>query len=149
MPVVGTFDLALVGTGGIAVHAEAVAGLGGRARVVVAVDVDWDRLLAFGQRFAVPRLYRDVDAMLAAEEPHLVHLCTPPGLHAEQAITCLRRVSPSCARSRRRSAWPSWTRYPRPPRRPDRRSPRCSSTGSAAAGWPCAGCAPRVRSGGR
>jgi predicted dehydrogenase len=92
VPVVGTFDLALVGTGGIAaIHAEAVAGLGGRARVVAAVDVDWDRLLAFGQRFAVPRLYRDVDAMLASEEPDLVHLCTPPGLHAEQAIGCLRR----------------------------------------------------------
>ena len=68
-----------------------MAGLGGRARVVAAVDVDWDRLLAFGQRFAVPRLYRDVDAMLAAEERPGAHLCTPPGLHAERAITCLRR----------------------------------------------------------
>ena len=86
-----TFDLALVGTGGIAaVHAEAVARLAGRARIVAAVDVDWDRLLAFGQRFAVPRLYRDIDAMLDAETPDLVHLCTPPGLHAEQAMGCLR-----------------------------------------------------------
>ena len=90
-----TFDLALVGTGGIAaVHAEAVARLAGRARIVAAVDVDWDRLLGFGQRFAVPRLYRDIDAMLAAETPDLVHLCTPPGLHAEQAMGCLRHGVP-------------------------------------------------------
>ena len=62
--------------------------------LVAAVDVDWDRLLAFGQRHGVPRLYRDLDAMLAAEQPDLVHLCTPPGLHAEQAVGCLRRGVP-------------------------------------------------------
>ncbi len=83
-------DIAIVGTGGIAaIHAEAVTRLGGRARVVAAVDVDPGRLRAFGERFAVPRLSPDVASLLAAERPALVDLCTPPGMHAEQALACL------------------------------------------------------------
>jgi predicted dehydrogenase len=89
---VRVFDVVVVGTGGIAgLHAEQYAALGGRARVVAAVDVDAGRLRAFGQRHGVPRLYTGLDAALAAERPDLVDLCTPPGLHAEQALACLRR----------------------------------------------------------
>jgi predicted dehydrogenase len=87
---VQTYDIAVVGTGGIAaVHATDIQRLAGRARVVAAVDVDWSRLLAFGERFGIPRLYRDLDAMLRNENPDLVDVCTPPGLHAEQAMACL------------------------------------------------------------
>ena len=83
-------DIALVGTGGIAViHADAVARLGGRARVVAAVDVDPVRLATFGQRFGIPRLYPDLASLLGEHRPALVNLCTPPGGHAEQALTCL------------------------------------------------------------
>lgn len=87
-----TFDIAIVGTGGIAaIHGDAVNRLGGRARIVAAVDPEPDRLASFGERFAVSRLYRDLEAMLDDERPDLVHLCTPPGLHAEQAVACLGR----------------------------------------------------------
>lgn len=93
-----TFDIAIVGTGAIAgLHAQALAGLAGRARIVAAVDVDEGRLAEFGDRFDVPRRHRDLDELFAAGAPDLVDLCTPPGLHAEQAIACLQRgVSVIC-----------------------------------------------------
>jgi predicted dehydrogenase len=95
---VRTFDIAIVGTGGIAgFHAQALTGLADRVRVVAAVDVDEQRLAEFGARHAVPRLHRDLDELLAADAPDLVDLCTPPGLHTEQAIACLDRgVSVIC-----------------------------------------------------
>jgi predicted dehydrogenase len=87
-----TFDLALVGTGGIAaIHAQALTSLGGRARIVAATDVDPARLAEFGQRWSVPRLYPDLDTLLTQEQPDLVDLCTPPGLHRAQALNCLNR----------------------------------------------------------
>lgn len=86
------FDLAVVGTGGIArLHAEAAARLDGRARIVAATDVDAGRLAEFGRQWSIPRLYSDLDSLLARERPDLVILCTPPGLHRAQALQCLSR----------------------------------------------------------
>ena len=86
------FDIAVVGTGGIAaIHARDAARLGGRARLVAATDTDPERLAEFGEQWSVARLYPDLDALLDAERPDLVHLCTPPDLHAAQAMACLQR----------------------------------------------------------
>jgi len=68
-----------------------MASLGGRVRVVAAAEVDADRLADFGRRWDVPRLYPDLESLLAKERPDVVDLCTPPGLHRSQAIACLRR----------------------------------------------------------
>ena len=88
----GGVELAVVGTGGIAGHhAEAVAELGGRARIAVAVDPDVDRLATFCQKWTVPRRYHDLATMLAAEQPDLVDLASPPQLHTEQAVACLQQ----------------------------------------------------------
>lgn len=87
-----TFDIAVVGTGVIAgIHAQDVARLGGRARLVAAVDVLPDRLAAFGERWSVPALFAELGAMLDAVRPDLVDLCTPPGMHRMQALDCLQR----------------------------------------------------------
>jgi predicted dehydrogenase len=87
-----TFELAVVGTGGIAgIHAENVARLDGRARVVAAVDTDPDRLTSFCDKWSVNRRYPDLASMLASERPDLVTIATPPGLHAPQALACLAR----------------------------------------------------------
>lgn len=84
------FEVAVVGTGGIAgVHADSVAQLGGRARIVAAVDTDADRLDQFCAKWSVPRRYPDLGAMLGYERPDLVDLATPPTAHAEQATACL------------------------------------------------------------
>jgi predicted dehydrogenase len=87
-----TFDIAVVGTGGIAgFHAESVARLDGRARIIAAVDTDPERLDAFCAKWSVPRRYPDLAAMLGYERPDLVDLATPPAVHSEQAVTCLAR----------------------------------------------------------
>lgn len=90
-----TIDVAIVGTGTIAgFHAAAIERQGRRARVVAATDVDQAKLAAFGRKHSVPRLYPDLATLLARETPDVVHLCTPPGLHREQAVTCLTRGIP-------------------------------------------------------
>lgn len=83
--------VAIVGTGGIAdaCHMPALAAQAHRAKVVAAVDVDADRLKEFGTKHAVPGLYTDLDEMLRTERPDLVHICTPPFLHAVQVRKCL------------------------------------------------------------
>jgi predicted dehydrogenase len=86
------FDLAVVGTGGIAgYHAEAAARLGGRVRITAAVDPDPQRLAAFCDKWSVPRRFPDLPALLAAERPDLVVLASPPHRHAGQAVECLHR----------------------------------------------------------
>ena len=87
-----SYDIAIVGTGGVAgIHAAQIGQLRGRARLVAAVDPDRGRLLGFAERWAVPRLYHSLDSLLADARPDLIDLCTPPGLHAEQAVACLSR----------------------------------------------------------
>ena len=84
------YRIALVGTGGIAaIHAENVARLDGRAELVAVCDIDAERLGAFADRWSVPGRHQDLASLLAEERPDLVHLCTPPGLHIDQAIECL------------------------------------------------------------
>jgi predicted dehydrogenase len=87
-----TFDIVVVGTGGIAgLHAEAMARLGGRARIVAAVDTDPGRLARFCSKWSVLRRYTGVADMLEHERPDLVDIATPPRLHAPQAAACLVR----------------------------------------------------------
>lgn len=85
-----TFRIGVVGTGGIAAaHADNIAGLGDRAELVAAADVDRSRLDAFCDRWRVPGRHQDLRSLIDRARPDLVHLCTPPGLHKEQALTCL------------------------------------------------------------
>lgn len=87
-----TFDIVVVGTGGIAgIHAGSAARLGGRARIVAAMDTDPDRLAAFCDKWSVPRRYTSLAELLDHEQPDLVDLATPPGSHAPQAAECLAR----------------------------------------------------------
>jgi predicted dehydrogenase len=81
---------ALIGTGGIAgSHLRAVQALSERIRLVAAVDIDPARVQSFCATHAIPTAYTDVTAMLAQEQPQIVHLCTPPGTHANLSIQCL------------------------------------------------------------
>ena len=85
-----TYRVAIVGTGGIAaVHADNLARTGDRAELVAACDVDQDRLDAFAGKHAIPGTYLTLEDLLAGARPDIVHLCTPPMLHIDQAIACL------------------------------------------------------------
>ncbi|SFN91529.1 Predicted dehydrogenase [Geodermatophilus obscurus] len=84
--------VAVVGAGKIAHdrHLPALPDMGDRVRVVALVDVDVARAAELAGRWDVPRSYGDLDAMLAAESPDLVTLCTPPAAHLDGVTTCLR-----------------------------------------------------------
>ncbi|HWS51828.1 MAG TPA: Gfo/Idh/MocA family oxidoreductase [Microbacterium sp.] len=76
---------AILGTGGVAhLHARAIAGLGDVQLVAVA-DSSEERARAFAAEHGSPDVFADLASMLAGAEPDVVHLCTPPAGHAEQA----------------------------------------------------------------
>src|SRR5258708_29692017 len=76
---------AIVGSGYIArVHARLIREIGGE---VVAVC---GRTLSAAATFGVGRAYDNVNAMLRAEKPDVVHVCSPNSFHAEQTIAALQ-----------------------------------------------------------
>ena len=80
--------VALIGTGAIASsHVEALAHEP-RAELVAAVDINRDAVTAFAEAHQIAS-YTDVAEMLGAEKPELVHVCTPPQLHAALSIQCM------------------------------------------------------------
>jgi predicted dehydrogenase len=82
--------VAIVGTGSIAnAHLDGLKSVGDRVRLVAGVDTDAKRVAAFCAEKNIPRSYTDVAAMLAAERPDLVHICTPPGSHCDISVQCL------------------------------------------------------------
>lgn len=84
--------IGIVGTGGIArVHAENVARLDGRARIVAACDIDEDRVRDFQKAWDVPVGATELEQLLDSADLDIVHLCSPPGLHKAQAVAVLRR----------------------------------------------------------
>lgn len=86
-----SFRVAIVGTGGIArAHAAALRDLGERVVIVAAVDVDGGRVAAFASEWNIPRVAVRLSDILSTERVDVVHICTPPGSHAELAAECLR-----------------------------------------------------------
>ncbi|MBV7700266.1 Gfo/Idh/MocA family protein [Streptomyces sp. TRM70350] len=85
------YRVAIIGTGGIAhAHAEALAELPARARLVAVADVDFARATEFANRFSVPHVFTDPKTLLANETVDLVHICTPPQTHAPLAALAMR-----------------------------------------------------------
>lgn len=85
------YPVAIIGAGGIsASHVRGIREQGDRTRLVAIVDIDRNRVNAFCREHGVPRGYADVDEMLAAEKPRLVHICTPPSVHCELSVKALR-----------------------------------------------------------
>jgi len=85
--------VAILGTGGIArAHVKALHALadsGVEVELVGACDVDADRVEAFATEWSIPAFYTDLAAMLGRQRPQVIHICTPPGAHADLAIQCL------------------------------------------------------------
>jgi predicted dehydrogenase len=76
---------AIIGTGYIGrVHARLITELGGK---VVAVA---GRTLASAQAFGLGDAYDNVEHMLRAVKPDVVHVCSPNHLHAEHTLAALR-----------------------------------------------------------
>jgi predicted dehydrogenase len=81
---------AIVGLGVIAPsHMRALNEAADRVELAAIVDNNPQRLENFAETNGVSTSYADLDAMLAAERPDIVHLCTPPGIHLGQIEKCL------------------------------------------------------------
>ncbi len=77
----------LIGTGVIArAHVTAVRALAPRIVLTGALDIDAARVEAFCAEHDIPHAYTDVDALLAAEQPQVALIATPPGTHADLCI---------------------------------------------------------------
>ena len=80
---------ALVGTGAVAhLHARAVAAYP-RAELVAVTDQSREKADEFAAQYGVARVYDDLEALLAAEQPDVVLICTPPAAHRAQAVAAL------------------------------------------------------------
>lgn len=87
---------AIIGTGGIAhAHAQAIASLGDRMRLVAVADIDRERAREFAGAYGVDRTYETAEELLAAGDVDLVHICTPPQTHAALAIAAMRAGVPA------------------------------------------------------
>jgi predicted dehydrogenase len=76
---------AIIGAGYIGrVHARLIGELGGTVVAVVG------RTLASAEAFGVGNAYDNAEAMLSAEKPDVVHVCSPNHLHTEHALAALR-----------------------------------------------------------
>lgn len=85
------YRAAIIGTGGIArIHAEALKALSDRVEIAACADIDRDRVEDFGESHGIPRRFTDPYEMLEEIKPDLVHVCTPPNLHAELSIASVR-----------------------------------------------------------
>jgi predicted dehydrogenase len=84
--------VAVIGTGLIATHKHlpALKKLEGKAKVVAVCDVNIEAARRIAQQFQIPNAYSSLDALLAAERPDMIDICTPPRTHATLAIQALR-----------------------------------------------------------
>jgi predicted dehydrogenase len=85
-----TLRAAIIGAGAIASeHVRTIRARPERVRLVAVTDVDPARLEDFRRLNSIPRSYPSAAALLEAERPDLVHICTPPGTHAALAIEAI------------------------------------------------------------
>jgi len=85
------YKVAIIGTGGIAkIHADALKTLSDRAELVACVDIDKERVEQFASAYGISQSFTDAAEMLETVKPDLVHICTPPNLHAELSIMAVK-----------------------------------------------------------
>jgi predicted dehydrogenase len=85
-----TYRALLVGAGGIAEsHVRAIEHAQGRVTLAGVVDVEPERLRAFGARHKVAAAHTDYATALRAVRPDLVLVAVPPALHAEMTLAAL------------------------------------------------------------
>jgi predicted dehydrogenase len=84
-----TLRAAIVGTGAIAnAHAASLETTPG-ARLAAVADRDPDHARAFAGRWGGPTVFDSLDELLESGTVDVLHVCTPPGVHAAQAIAAL------------------------------------------------------------
>lgn len=100
----------LAGAGMVsAFHLPAWRALAHQVELVAIADPDIERAQAVALQYGVPRVWRSLDAMLAAETLDAVDVMTPPHLHAQHclaaaaagvAVLCQKPLAPSAGQAR-------------------------------------------------
>ncbi len=79
----------IVGCGSIGpTHAGALAQISD-ARLVAVADVLVDRAREMADKYDIPTVYDSFEALLANDDVEVVILCTPSGIHANQAVAAM------------------------------------------------------------
>ena len=65
-----------------AAHIEAYEGIK-EMRLNAACDMRRERLDEYGRKYRIPRLYEDLEKMLAQEKPDVLHIVTPPAIREQ------------------------------------------------------------------
>src|SRR5438445_12909954 len=86
----GKLRVALVGCGQIADAHLAEIGKLPLAEVVAVCDRERDLASQAAARFAVPKIFDDLEEMLVSTRPDVVHITTPPHTHKPIAIEVLK-----------------------------------------------------------
>lgn len=85
-----TRRIAIVGTGSsVGNHLKALEALQDRVELAAAVDIDETRVKTICAENNIPHAYTNVTEMLAAEQPDIVSIVTPPATHKDISIACL------------------------------------------------------------
>ncbi|AEE47425.1 Gfo/Idh/MocA family protein [Cellulomonas fimi] len=82
--------VAIVGTGAIAHAHQRVLDTDPGVHVVAVADPSTQVRDAFADQYGIHGRYGTLEELLAAQPVDVVHLCTPPGLHRDQAVAALR-----------------------------------------------------------
>jgi 2-alkyl-3-oxoalkanoate reductase len=72
-------------------HIPAFLRLKHKVELVALCDVNREAAEKLASNFRIPRVYADLDELLAREKPDLINICTPPGTHAKLAIEAIRQ----------------------------------------------------------
>jgi predicted dehydrogenase len=81
-----TLQAAIIGTGAVAhLHAQALE-VDPRVDLVAVADRSEERCAEFADRYGVAGRHTTTEDLLAAGDVDVVHLCTPPDAHREQAL---------------------------------------------------------------
>src|SRR6516162_3543700 len=85
----GIRSVAIVGCGIGRAHIEGCNVHPDKFRVLALCDIDERRLDAVGNEFAIARRTTSFDEILRMDDVDIVHICTPPALHAAQVLAAL------------------------------------------------------------
>jgi predicted dehydrogenase len=83
------WTIAIVGCGIGRAHIEGCRVHLDKFRVLALCDIDEGRLDAVGNEFAIARRTTSFDEILRMDDVDIVHICTPPALHAAQVLAAL------------------------------------------------------------
>lgn len=87
-----TLKAAVIGSGAIAHHCHIPGYLAAKnVEIVAIVDPNKENRDSAKDKFKIPKGYTDAEAMLRAEQPDMVSVCSPNRFHADQAIAALKQ----------------------------------------------------------